>query len=111
MFKDNGNIKPWKDLKIEFYLKDIRKVYCLQNINALPKTWGEIILKDKGNIKNLVIFDHHIVRKSQICSFNQLTSNELCLVLADSNTVKLTAQDFFENLFETSHFKWKKYIF
>ena len=111
MFNDNGNIKPWKDLKIEFHLKDTHKIYWLQIIDALPKTWKDIILKDKGNAKNLVIFDHHIVRKSQICSLNKLTSKELYLILVEANTVKPTAQDYFENLFETSQFNWKKIYF
>ena len=74
----------------------------------MPKSWKDAILKDKGNAKNLVIFDHHIVRKSQICSLNKLTSKELYLILVDANTVKPTAQDYFENLFESSDFNWKK---
>ena len=37
LFNDNGNIKPWKDLKIEFHLKDTHKIYWLQIIDALPK--------------------------------------------------------------------------
>ena len=110
MFNDNGKIKPWEDIKIEFHLKDTKKIYWLQIIDALPKSWKDIILKDKGNAKNLVIFDHHIVRKSQICSLNKLTSKELYLILVEANTVKPTAQDYFENLFETSQFNWKKYI-
>ena len=73
LFNDNGNIKPWKDLKIEFHLKDTHKIYWLQIIDALPKTWKDIILKDKGNAKELVIFAHHIVRNSQISSLNKLT--------------------------------------
>ena len=28
-FNDNGNIKPWKDLKIEFCIKDTHKIYWL----------------------------------------------------------------------------------
>ena len=68
-------------------------------------------MKDKGDTKNLVTFDHHIVRNSQICSFNKHTSKELYLILADTNTVKPTAQDYFENLFETSQFNWKKIYF
>ena len=40
--------------------------------------------------KNLVIFDHHIVRKSQVCSLNKLISKELHLILVDANTVKPT---------------------
>ena len=63
---------PWKDLKIEFHLNDTHKIYWLQIIDAMPKTWKDIILKEKGNAKNLVIFDHHIVRKSQICSLKKL---------------------------------------
>ena len=77
----------------------------------MPKSWKDAILKDKGNEKNLVIFDHYIVRKSQICSLNKLTSNKLYLILVDANTVKPTAQDYFENLFESSDFNWEKIYF
>ena len=77
----------------------------------MPKSWKDTILKDKGIAKNLAIFDHHIVRKSQICSLNKLTSKELYLILVDANTVKPTAQDYFENLFESSNFNWKKIYF
>ena len=65
-FNDNGNIKPWENIKIEFHLKDTQKIYWLQIIDALSKSWKDTILKDKGNTKNLVIFDHHIIRKSQL---------------------------------------------
>ena len=71
-------LKPWEDIKYE-YLKGTHKIYWLQTIDAIRKTLKDIILKDKGNSKNLVIFDYHIVRKSQICSLNKLTSKELYL--------------------------------
>ena len=29
LFNDDGNIKPWKDLKIEFHIKDTHKIYWL----------------------------------------------------------------------------------
>ena len=64
-------------------------------------------MKDKGNTKNIVIFDHHIVRNSQICSLNNLTSKEIYLILVNTNTAKSTAQDYFKNLFESSQ-NWKK---
>ena len=110
LFNENGNIKPWEDIKIEFHLKDTQKIYWLQIIDALPKSWKDAILKDKGNAKKLVIFDHHIVRKSQIGSLNKLPSKGLYLILVDANTVKPAAQDF-ENLFEPSDFNWKKIYF
>ena len=99
------------DIKIKFHLKETQKTYWLQIIDALPKSWKDTILKDKRNANNLVIFDHHIVRKSQICSFNKLSSKELYLILVDANTVKPTAQNYFENLFESSEFSCKKGIF
>ena len=71
-----------------------------------------IILKNKGNAKNLVIFDHHIVRNCQIHSFNKLIGKEIYLVLVDVNTVEPTEQHYFENIFETFQFNRKKiYIF
>ena len=77
----------------------------------MPKTWKDIILKDKGSAKNLVIFDHHIVRKSQICYLNKLTSKELYLILVDKNTVKPTAQDYFKKLFKNLSLTGKNIYF
>ena len=111
LFNNNGNIKPWEDLKIEFYLKNAHKIHWLRIISTLPKTWKNIIFEDKGNAKNLVIKHYHIVRKSQICSLNKFISKELYLILVDTNTVKLMVQDYFENLFESSGFKGKINIF
>ena len=103
LFNDNGNIKPWEYIKLEFHLKDIHKIYWLQIIDALPKTWKDIILKDKGNTKNLAVFDHHLARKSQILGLSKLTSKEY--------TVTSTAQNYFETLLESLDFNWKKNIF
>ena len=68
------NLKSSENIKIEFHLKDTHKIYWLQIIDVLPKRWKDIILRGKGNIKKLLIFDHHIVRKCQIYSLNKLTS-------------------------------------
>ena len=75
MLNKNGIVKRREDIKVEFHLRNI--LYCLPKVNALPKTWKDMILKDKGNARNLVLFDHHIVRKFQICSLNKLISKEL----------------------------------
>ena len=73
-------------------IKDTHKIYWLQIIDALPKTWKDVILKDKGNAKYLVIFDHHVVRNSQMRSLEK----ELYLILVEVKAVKPTAQDYFE---------------
>ena len=51
LLNDNGNIKPWKNIKIKFHLKDTHKIYWLQIIDDLPKTREDIVLKSKGNTK------------------------------------------------------------
>ena len=51
LFNDNVNINPWKDLNLEFHLKDTHKIYWLQIIDALPKTWKDLILRAKGTQK------------------------------------------------------------
>ena len=79
MFNENGNIKPLEDIKIEFHFNDTQKIYWLQIIDALPKSWKDAIFKNKENTQNVVIFDHNIVRKSQVCSLNKLASKELLL--------------------------------
>ena len=51
--------------------------------------------------KKLVIFD------SPHYSLNKLNSKKLYLILVDVSTLKLTAQDYLENLFEKSQLSWK----
>ena len=71
-------------------LKILRK-YAGYKLLMLCQNRGKILfLKIKEMQKNLVIFDHHIVRKSQVCSLNKLISKELHLILVDANTVKPT---------------------
>ena len=54
MLHDSGNIKPWRDVKIEFHLKDTQKNYWLQIIDALPKSWKILFWKIKEMQKNLL---------------------------------------------------------
>ena len=97
LFNGNGNIKPWEDIKIEFHLKDTQKIYWLQIIDALPKSWKDI-LKDTGNANNLVIFDNHIVRKSQISSLiNKLTRNFLLMQILLDQQLKIISRIFFNH--------------
>ena len=77
----------------------------------MPKSWKDIILKKKGNAKNLVTLDHHIIRKPQFCSLNKLTGKDLHLILVDTNAVETTEPDYFENLLETYEFNRKQHIF
>ena len=96
---------------MEFHLKATHKIYWLQITDPFPRTWKDSILKDKENLKNWGILDYHIVRSYQIHSLDKLTSKEVYLILVEANTVKPAAQNYFENLFETSQFNWKNIYF
>ena len=77
----------------------------------MKRTSKDIILKDKDNARNLVVFDQHIVRKYEIYSVKKYTTTMLYLTLVDNNFVRAIAQDYFENLFETLRmFQYKVYI-
>ena len=56
LFNDNENIKPCEVIEIEFHLKDSQNIHWLQIIDALPKSWKDAILKDKGNAKKISYF-------------------------------------------------------
>ena len=55
------------------------------------------------SINNLVIQDHHLIKKHQILSLNKLNSATLYEILIDSNKIKPTCQTYLEYLF--SNFK------
>ena len=77
----------------------------------MKRTSKDIILKDKDNARNLVVFDQHIVRKYEIYSVKKYTTTMLYLTFVDNNFVRAIAQDYFENLFETLRmFQYKVYI-
>ena len=61
---------------VEFHSKDTHKIYWLQITDALPKTWRDIILKNKCKAKKNSYFRPPQVRKFQICCLNKLTNKE-----------------------------------
>ena len=48
----------------------------MQLLHAIPKSWKNDISEVKENIDNLVIQDHHIIRKHPMHFLNRLSSKE-----------------------------------
>ena len=90
---------------VEFHSKDTHKIYWLQIIDALPKTWRDIILKNKCKAKKIVIFDYHKYENFKFVVLTNLLIKSL--ILADANNVKPTAQDYFEILLKHPSLTWK----
>ena len=59
------------------------------------------------SINNLVIQDHHLIKKHQILSLNKLNSATLYEILIEGNKIKPTSQTYFENLFLNFNLDWK----
>ena len=106
LFETDGKIKPWEKIKTLYNLPNNMEFCWMQIVHALPKSWKKEILENKGNSNNLVIYDHHLIKKSQVYSLNRLDSKELYNILITSIYSKPTSQLYYENSFETL-FEWK----
>ena len=107
-FENDGKTKMWEKLRTEYNLPSSKKFVWMQIINALPKSWKETFLTNEGNLNNLVIHDHHLLKKNQIYSLNKLNSKELYNIQIASNDVKPTSQLHYEQVFQSSNLEWKE---
>ena len=55
LFNDNGNVKPWEDIKIEFHLQDTRK-YASYKLLMLRQNRGNILLKEMKEMQKFSYF-------------------------------------------------------
>ena len=78
-----------------------------QLIHAIPKSWKKHIKIDKGNCRNLLYLNYHLIKNNQIYSNEKLKANELySLSILLGNTVP-TSQKYFEDFFPNLSFMWK----
>ena len=93
LFQNNQQIKKWDELKTEFDLIENNKLFIVQIPHALPILWKDILPNYTEGIINLVIQDHHFMKKHyhQILSLNKLNSTTLYEVLIDANKIKPTS--------------------
>ena len=87
------------------------KFKWFQLIHALPREWKEPISVHYGRLENLLIQDHHIIKKNQILCQNQiltkLNGNELYKIQIIIKYEKPTSQSYFEKIFKNSNLDWK----
>ena len=77
-----------------------------QIIHALPQHWKETIKRFAGNLNNLYIQDHHLIKCNMISNLEKLNSKELyhmqlCL------KYKPTHQSYHKKYFDDYDFNWK----
>ena len=59
-------MKNWKDFRAKLDLDDNKKFYWRQIIHAISRAWKEMFLECGNNIGNLIINEHHLIKKYQI---------------------------------------------
>ena len=72
-----------------------------------PRAWKEMFLECGDDISNLIINEHHLIKKHQIYCFEKLKSRELYNMQFVLNVEKPTAQTYFEKNFQNPELKWK----
>ena len=77
LFDTDGKLKPWECVKHQFLLKNNMQFQYRQIIHALPQHWKETIKPFAGNLNNLYIQDHHLIKCNTIYNLEKLNSKEL----------------------------------
>ena len=79
LFRPDGSIKKWHELKTEHELHESSYFQWLQLISAIPEGWKFIIKETHESTTNLIIHDHHVIKGSRILTLDKLSSTEIYL--------------------------------
>ena len=77
LFRPDGSIKTWHELKTEHELHENSYFQWLQQIKAIPEGWKSIIKGTHESTTNLIIHDHHVIKGSRILTLDKLSSTKI----------------------------------
>ena len=107
LFDTDGEMKSWECIKHQFSLKNNMQFQYLQIMHALPQHWKESINNSAGNLNNLCIQDHHLIKCSAIYSLEKSNTKELYHMQLLLKFVKPTCHNYHERKFNGCNFNWK----
>ena len=64
LFQNRQQIKKWDEQEMEFDLIENEKIVIVQITQALPDSCKEFLRNYAESINNLVIQDHHLIKKN-----------------------------------------------
>ena len=105
LFDNNGNVKSWSSIKEEFGFSNILNFKWQQLIYMLPP-WKKII-KETGNADNLLLPNHHLIKKALI-GIEKLNSRQLYSLLVYTHAITPTSQNYLNELLKTDSLDWKQ---
>ena len=103
-------MRSWEDLRAKLGLDDNKNFYWRQTNHAIPGAWKETFSECGNNINDLIIEEHHLIKKHQIYCLEKLNSRELYNMQLILKEEKPTAQTYFEKFFKTLNWNGKIYM-
>ena len=79
----------------------------MQLLHAIPKSWKKDLSDVKENIDNLIIQDHHIIRKHHIYFLNRLSSKEIYHFLIAQKEEQTSSRLYYQSKFSNNNLDWK----
>ena len=80
----------------------------LQPKHNTSQMWKTNTEQNLGNVRNLLIQDHHLIKGARILTLEKLSSEELYSVLITKVIDKPSSNVYFENVFPNTKFDWTK---
>ena len=107
LFNNNGSVKSWSSIKGEFNFNNILNFKWQQLIYAIPSLWKKII-KGTDNAGNLLLPNHHLIKKKTFIGIEKLNPRQLYPLLVYTYPYTPTSQKYFNELFKTDSLDWKQ---
>ena len=108
LFDGNGKLISWEVLKTQFNLLDRNKFQWLQIIHAIPIEWKNSLSTFQGNLKNLLVQDLNLIKKSHVYCLSRLDSKELYNLQITLKFIKPTSQYYYETSLNQTDIDWKR---
>ena len=105
---EGGSLESWNDLKIEYNLTNKTYIQWLQLKHAIPLKWKAIIKQNPGKVSDLLIHDHHLIKKARILTLEKLSSKELYSILITKFKNKPSSNVYFEKILPNMKLDWIK---
>ena len=106
LYKPDGKLKQWENVKQEFNLNDSAFYKWVQIVHAIPNTWKNIISNESLSNNN-VYTNHHLIWNNRILCLEKLSAKELYALINYNKNHQPTSQKYFENMFAVSALDWK----
>ena len=107
LFNERQKLKTWDELKQEYRFHENKRFLFMQLLHAIPKSWKKDLSDVKENIHNLIIQDHHIIRKHHMYFLNRLSSKEIYNFLIAQKEEQTASRLYYQKKFSNSNLDWK----